>query len=202
MRAIVLIIVGIVGLYVPWHNMAIAKSERQTSERRMGEKWRGDTALLPQYCQERAKGSQNPEWIKWRNKFGLQIAMHIHHYCNGIYSEQQAKLEMDQGKRSRALGNVIHQMNYVGSHCDTSCVLYPELHTRLGWALGEKGQVAEAIKHFQLAIQAKPTYSLAYARLSDLYVKTNQPAEARKVLEAGLKARPDSRSLQRRLKEL
>jgi len=100
------------------------------------------------------------------------------------------------------LATVIGQMQYVERHCHTGCVLYPELHTRLGWALGESGQVSEAIEQLQLAIKAKPKYTLAYARLSDLYVKIKQPGEARKILEAGLKARPGSRTLQRRLDEL
>ena len=109
---------------------------------------------------------------------------------------------MNQQERNLWLGTVIGEMQYVGRNCSARCVLYPELHTRLGWALGESGQVAEAIGQFQLAIKAKPKYTLAYARLSDLYVKIKQPGEARKILEAGLKAKPGSRSLQRRLDEL
>jgi tetratricopeptide (TPR) repeat protein len=93
-------------------------------------------------------------------------------------------------------------MRYVGNHCSTGCVIYPELHSRLGWALAEQGKTAEAIQHYQLAIKAQPKYSQAYARLSDLYVELNQPDEARKVLESGLKAKPKSRMLQRRMQKL
>ena len=93
-------------------------------------------------------------------------------------------------------------MKYVGNHCDKGCVLYPELHTRMGWAYGEQGQITEAIEHFILAIKAKPDYALAYARLSDLYIKYKQRDEAKKILEAGLKAKPGSRSLKRRLVKL
>ena len=38
--------------------------------------------------------------------------------------------------------------------------------------------------------------------MSDLYVKLDQPDKARKVIEAGLQAKPDSRMLQRRLQKL
>jgi tetratricopeptide (TPR) repeat protein len=68
--------------------------------------------------------------------------------------------------------------------------------------LGEQGQTAEAIKHYQLALQAKENYTPAYVRLSELYLEANQPDEARKTLESGLKASPNSRSLKKRLKEL
>ena len=126
----------------------------------------------------------------------------MHHYCDGVYAEQKARSSINQQERIRWLGGVIGQMQYVAKHCGAGCSLYPELHTRLGWALGESGQVAEAIEQFQLAIKVKPKYTLAYVRLSDLYVKIQDPEEAQKTLEAGLKAKPGSRSLQRRLEKL
>ena len=188
MRAILPIIM--VGLFIPWDNLP-AK----------GEEWRTNTQLLPQYCKDRAKGSRSAEWTKWRRNFG-DAYIHMHHYCSGVYAEQKARTTVDQQERNRRLATVIGQMQYVERHCHTGCVLYPELHTRLGWALGESGQVSEAIEQLQLAIKAKPKYTLAYARLSELYVKIKQPDDARKILEAGLKVRPGSRTLQRRLDEL
>lgn len=165
------------------------------------ETWRNNTQLLPQYCKDRAKGMQSSAFKKWRGTFG-KAAIHIHHYCSGVYSEQQAKSALNKSERAYLLGEVVSQMRYMSSACDSKCALYPELHTRWGWALSEQGQIADAIKHYQLAIKAKQTYTPAYAKLSDLYLKANQRDEARKILEAGLKARPKSRSLSRRLKEL
>jgi len=190
MRAILLIIVGIVGLSAPWHNLAAASAE-----------WKQNTRLLPQYCKDRAKGTNSPEWSKWRSTFG-EAYIHMHHYCNGIYYEQKARSTINQRERNRLLAGAIGEMQYVGRHCGSGCVLYPELKSRLGWALGEKGRAGEAIGQFQLAIKAKPTYTSAYAKLSDLYLKLKQPDEARRVLEAGLKVKPGSRKLQRRLREL
>jgi tetratricopeptide (TPR) repeat protein len=165
------------------------------------ESWSKNTQLLPQYCKDRAKGSQSPEFSKWRNTFG-DAYIHIHHYCSGIHAEQKAKNILNKGEKDYWLGRVLHQMKYVSGSCNKGHVLYPELHTRWGWALGEQGQVGEAIRHYQLAIQAKQNYTLAYARLSDLYIDLNQPDEARKILESGLKAKPDSRALKKRLKKL
>jgi tetratricopeptide (TPR) repeat protein len=93
-------------------------------------------------------------------------------------------------------------MSYVSSACNTRHVLYPELHTRWGWALSELGQTAEAVQHYQLALKAKRNYTLAYIRLSELYLKANQPDEARKILESGLQAKPNSNALKKRLKKL
>jgi tetratricopeptide (TPR) repeat protein len=166
-----------------------------------GDGWHKNTHLLPQYCKDKAKGNQSPEWNKWRKTFG-EAYMHMHHYCAGIYAEQKAKSILNQQERLSALQRVVGQMRYVSSACNTGCVLYPELHTRWGWALSEQGQVAEAIQHYQLALKAKRNYTLAYVRLSELYLEANQTDEARKVLESGLKARPNSSALKKRLKKL
>ena len=165
-----------------------------------GEPWRSDTLMLPQYCKDRVQSKKDFE-KKWRSTFG-EALIHIHHYCGGIYAEKKARIATDKGVRERLLGEVIHQMGYVSNHCNEHCVLYPELQTRWAWALGESGQVGEAIKHYQLAIQAKPKYTPAYARLSELYLELKKPEEARKILQQGLTASPKSSMLKRRLEEL
>ena len=161
------------------------------------ETWHQNTQLLPQYCKDRQAGRGD----KWRKTFG-DTYIHMHHYCAGIFAEQKAKSTMDQRERVGWLQRVVSQMRYVSDSCDTRCVLYPELHTRWGWALSEQGQVGEAVRHYQLAIKAKRNYTLAYVRLSELYLDLNQPDEARKILQSGLKARPNSSALKKRLKKL
>ncbi|MDB4409752.1 tetratricopeptide repeat protein [Gammaproteobacteria bacterium] len=189
MRNIMLLVFGI---SILWHNQSAESA---------ADPWRGDTRFLPQYCKDRVKGISSAEFNKWRGTFG-EVYIHIHHYCGGLYAEQKARSTINQQERSSWLGNVIGEMRYVGGHCGPGCVLYPELQSRWGWALGEQGQLGEAIQHYQLAIKAKPRYASAYAQLSDLYVKNKQPDEARKVLESGLKAKPGSRMLQKRLQKL
>jgi tetratricopeptide (TPR) repeat protein len=177
------------GFSLLWHNLSAA------------EEWRQDTQLLPQYCKDRAKGINSAAFSRWRGSLA-SIYEHAHHYCSGIYAEQKAKSSFDQREKTRWLRDVASEMDYVGKHCSASCVFYPELQTRWGWALAELGQHGEAIRHFELAIQAKPKYPPAYAKLSDLYVDIKQPGEARRVLNDGLKAKPGSRMLERRLREL
>jgi len=177
------------GISIPWHNLSA------------GEAWRQNTQLLPPYCQDRAKGAQSAEFNKWRNTFG-DAFIHMHHYCSGIYAEQQVRNTINKQEKQRMLRAVIAEMQYVSRHCSTRCVLYPELHSRWGWALGVSGQPVGAVEHFQLAIRAKPKYMPAYAKLSDIYIEINQPDEARRVLGEGLKAKPGSRMLQKRLKKL
>ncbi|HIE55103.1 MAG TPA: tetratricopeptide repeat protein [Chromatiaceae bacterium] len=97
---------------------------------------------------------------------------------------------------------MVHQMGYVGNRCGPRCVLYPELHTRWAWALKEQGRIGDAVMHLQAAIKVKPDYSRAYAELADLYAETGQRELAKETLEEGLKNKPNSRLLKRRLKRL
>ena len=166
-----------------------------------GEAWRSHTETLPSYCAYRVTPAGKA------NKAGRYpslrpIWIHIHHYCAGIYAENQAKLALDPRQKKEYLANVVHQMDYVGEHCGRNCVLFPELHTRWGWALKEQGRIGDAVMHLQAAIKAKPDYTRAYAELADLYAETDQPELARKTLEEGLKHRPKSRMLKRRLERL
>ena len=172
-----------------WHNAVVAG----------GGGLNNNANLLPQYCKDNAAGKSRFE--KWRSTFG-EAYIHMHHYCAGVSAELKAKSTLNQQERVSALQRVVSQMRYMSSSCNTKCVLYPELHTRWGWALGELGQVGEAVQHYQLAIKAKRNYTLAYVRLSELYLEVNQPDEARKILESGLKARPNSSALKKRLKKL
>jgi tetratricopeptide (TPR) repeat protein len=185
-----LFFVLLLALAVAWQNDSAASSD-----------WKKNTSLMPQYCKDLAKGNNSPEWTKWRSTFG-ESTIHMNHYCKGVFAEDRAKSIMDKNKRDYWLGILVHQMRYVSSSCKKKCVLYPDLHTRLGWALGEQGLTAEAIEHYQLAFKAKPDYALAYARLSELYLGIGQPEDARKILESGLKASPNSRALKRRLEKL
>lgn len=182
----------VIGLSLLWHSQATASP-----------KWHQSVQTLPPYCKDKAAstGLDDPRFNKWRGPLGTTY-IHIHHYCSGIYAEQKARNTIDQAERNRWLKGVAGEMAYVARYCNPHCVLYPELHTRWGWALTMQDQPAEAIQHYQLAIKAKPDYSKAYAQLSDLYVKINQPGEARNIIEAGLKTKPNSRMLQRRLQKL
>lgn len=185
-----IILFFVVGISIPGYNLAA------TSER-----WQSNTQMLPQYCKDRIQGLDSAAFGKWRRTLG-EAYIHIHHYCNGVYAEQKARSALDKRERERWLLTVVQEMQYVGRRCQARCVLYPELHTRWGWAMQARGQPVQAIEHFQLAIRSKPKYVPAYAKLSDVYVELKQPDEARRVLAEGLDAKPGSRMLQKRLRKL
>jgi tetratricopeptide (TPR) repeat protein len=176
------ILLLVIGLSMPWH-IAAAGSDN----------WRENLFILPPFCKERAKGITHPR------------AQSLHHYCGALLFEARARTAGNQDERIRLLQRAASGMSsWAGKNCTSysQCIFYPDVHTRLARAFSELGQIAEAVKQYQLAIQGKRDYTLAYAGLSDLYVKLNQPDEARNVLEVGLKARPGSKMLQRRIQKL
>lgn len=70
------------------------------------------------------------------------------------------------------------------------------VHALLGFAYVEAGQKTKAIAANQVAIRKQPDYLPAYQNLLQVHLSDKKPAEARKVLEAAMKAvtsdRPES----------
>ncbi len=68
----------------------------------------------------------------------------------------------------------------------------PEAHYRLGCALLEAGQPADAAHSFQAAIQRLPTFLGAYINLGVAHLQQNQPEEAIRCYQAALELEPNS----------
>ncbi len=163
--------------------------------------WRKDTRLLPSYCAYRATVGKAGGTERYPLLKGIWV--HIHHYCDGLYSMFQARTELDARKKKDWLARAARNFHYVSRYCAPSkCVIYPELHTLWGWVLGEQGDMTAAVNHLEKAIRAKPDYARAYAELAALYKKTGSLDQARQVLERGLRKNPDSRRLRRLRKSL
>lgn len=159
--------------------------------------------FLPPFCTVKANNGPKAEITKWDKILGGNIFMHLHHYCGGVFAEFKAKETVGQSSQAGWLAEIIKQMKYVSGPCNTpKCRLYPELHTRWGWALAEQGNAGDAVREYQLSIKGNPKYTLAYARLSDLYSTLKQYDNARRVLEEGLRANPTSKLLQHRIQAL
>jgi hypothetical protein len=119
--------------------------------------WRKQAAMLPRYCQDRVDWtSPNSPWQRWHKFFG-SAAIHMSHYCNGIYSEMMAKATSEKRERDRYVRVVAQEMAYVSAGCDPKCVIYADLHKRWAWALTQQGKFAESMQHTQLANAAPPT---------------------------------------------
>lgn len=168
-----------------------------------------EVAMLPSYCQytqdfrKHVPGGNNEAQVKhWYATLG-QTFNAMHHYCWGLMKTNRALL-LAKNKQTRTfyLGAAIDEYNYVVKSAKPDFVLLPEILTKKAENLIRLGKGAFAIAELDRAIELNAAYWPPYATLSDYYKHAGNVEKAREVLERGLSAAPDARSLKRRLAEL
>lgn len=168
-----------------------------------------EVAMLPPYCAYthyfRAAvpgGNDREKTEAWRSTLGPTFE-HIHHYCFGLMKTNRGAL-LARSRQSRLfyLNDALLEYDYVIQRAPRDFVLLPEILTRKADNLLLLERYPLAIYNYELAIEAKPDYWPPYAKLADHYRDHGNPAKAKSVLEAGLKAAPAAPALERRLAEL
>ena len=76
-------------------------------------------------------------------------------------------------------------------------VLLPDLYYRLAIVSKEEGDSSEAISFANKSIQAKKNYLNPYIFLADLYIKSGNKSEAKKVLLQAQKYHPNSKKIKK-----
>ena len=162
-----------------------------------------EVALLPIYCKQKHAAFKTPAGqIRWQNTFG-EMWQHMHHYCFALNFVNRANQALDNPqKRKFNLQRSITNFDYILNRADKSFVLLPEANLKKGQVLLKQGKMAGAIALFNQAIAVKPDYTPAYASLSDYYKRLDNLEEARKVLEEGLKHKPKSKLLKKKMRKL
>jgi len=161
-----------------------------------------EMASLPPYCKARMKSGQgSPEYKMWEGTLGKDF-LHTHHYCAGInFINRYYRSRSQQDKRLN-LNNAQNNLQYMVSNADPGYSLMPDVYLNLGVVYSLTSQTAQAITHFNKAIELNPRQPKAYNAMSDYYVKTKQSAKALEIVTTGLRYNPDTKSLQRRYTEL
>lgn len=161
-----------------------------------------EMASLPPYCKAKMKSGQgSPEYKMWERTLGKDF-LHTHHYCAGInfisrYYRARSKQDKQFNLRS-AQGT----LNYMVEKASPTYSLMPDVYLNLGLVYSLTNQPAQAITHFNKAIELNPRQPKAYNALSDYYVKTKQSAKALEIVTTGLRHNPYTKSLQRRYRDL
>lgn len=161
-----------------------------------------EMAGLPPYCKARMKSGQgSPDYKMWEQTLGKDF-LHTHHYCAGInFINRYYRSRSQQDKRAN-LNNAINNLQYMVANADPSYSLMPDVYLNLGVVYSLTNQAAQAVTHFNKAIELNPRQPRAYNGLADYYAKTKQTAKALETVTEGLRHNPDTRSLQRRYTEL
>ncbi len=161
-----------------------------------------EMASLPPYCKARMKSGQgSPEYKMWEGTLGKDF-VHTHHYCAGVnFINRYYRSRSPQDKRFN-LNNAQNNLQYMVANADPGYSLMPDVYLNLGVVYSLTNQTAQAITHFNKAIELNPRQPKAYNALSDYYTKTKQSAKALEIVTTGLRYNPDTKSLQRRYTEL
>lgn len=155
---------------------------------------------LPKYCKAKLRyNNKHPESIKWKSVIGPNY-IDVHHYCNALASLVRAN--RFDNNRGYYLQGVLTELTYMIKAAKPGFVLLPEILVKRGKTFQIQKKMSEALSDYTNAIKLKPSYSPAYAALSDLHRELGEIKKAHDTLERGLKKSPNSKMLKRRLHKL
>lgn len=162
--------------------------------------------LLPSYC-KRLATDKNPELagsqaLSTDEQIITKGIGGLHHYCNIFILRGRYYKERVAGNKEFLLSEILGETDYVISHSELNAPLLYRAHLEKGRALADKKQEAKSIVEYMSAMRLNPTDAAAYLDMARIYVKLNDKAKAMDVILNGLAHIPNSKSLQRRYKEL
>lgn len=168
----------------------------------------GEVALTPDFCQDVqaltgwTKTNPSPRTPYWIGLMG-ETFWAMHHQCWAMIHLQRAdRAGVAPHVRKFHINSAISDFYYIIKNSPPDFVMLPEIYYRIGDAHAQLGNVVPAMEHFAKSRALKPDYWPAYlgeARLAAQYGKT---AQARSLLETGLRAVPGQPDMQALLKSL
>lgn len=152
-----------------------------------------DFALLPPFCRAHVHAGypniNQAEATLWAQRLGLGWP-HVHHYCFGLFDTTKNKP-----------GAAIAEMDYVMKH-SPPFPLMPRISYDMGKLYEQIGDPNSAMQAYFKSIKLNPKLPMPYAALSDLFKKQNNNKDAIAILQQGLKFKPNSKALLKRLEKL
>ncbi len=174
----------------------------------------GEVALTHPVCED-AQGMpagwvqhfrHSPRAPYWEGVMGKTFWA-VHHYCWALIHLQRAarpglpKMDRDHMVRV-AIRDFYYVINEARRNGEDQFVLLPELFYRAGEAYVLLQEYPQAMAEFELSRQAKPDYWPPYVAQAQLHGKLGMKAQARDLLEAGLKVMPDEPNLREAMRKL
>jgi tetratricopeptide (TPR) repeat protein len=156
---------------------------------------------LPRYCYVRIRALNGPEYKEWERKMGPDL-VHTHHYCGGLSYLKRYYGATTERERQFFLRLAHANLEYMVNHASPGYSLMPDVYFRLGEVHRFAGRAGIAKASYDKSIELNPRVPSAYGGLADLYVQSGQKAKALEVVSEGLRYNPETRSLQRRFREL
>jgi tetratricopeptide (TPR) repeat protein len=160
-----------------------------------------ELVTLPRYCYARIRAVNGPEYKEWERKMGPDL-IHTHHYCGALSYLKRYYGATTERERQFFLRSAHTNLEYMVKHASPGYSLMPDVYFRLGEVHRFAGRAGNAKASYDKSIELNPRLASAYGALADLHVQLGQQAKALKVVSEGLRYNPETRSLQRRYREL
>jgi tetratricopeptide (TPR) repeat protein len=161
--------------------------------------------MLPPYCsgtQHIRTITHDPRSINEYMAIYGHTYYYLHHYCWALNTVNHVMLMEDQYLRNSKLTYALHDIQFVLDRAAPNFILLPEIYASRARILFMLKRDAEAATSLIKAIDAKPDYVPAIARLSDFYAENGDKDKAIKILEQGIDHTKRADRLIEKLKQL
>lgn len=161
--------------------------------------------MLPPYCsgtQQIRTITHDPRSINEYMAIYGHTYYYLHHYCWALNTVNHVMLMEDQYLRNSKLTYALHDIQFVLDRATPNFILLPEIYVTRARILFMLKNDSEAATALIKAIDAKPDYVPAIARLSDFYAENGDKDKAIKVLEQGIDHTKRADRLIEKLKQL
>ncbi len=148
-----------------------------------------EIALLPPYCkgtQQIREVSHDPVPISQYVDVYGESFMHLHHYCWALNSENKANAMFNKRDHDAKLNGALGDMKYILTNASPDFILLPDIYNSQARMLFELRRDSEAVLSLEKAIELKPGYVPAVARLSDYFVSIGDKEKAIQTLKNGI----------------
>ena len=163
-----------------------------------------EMAMIPSYCpytlhwgRGGVRDHPTPAGKYWVSVMGNTFWA-MHHYCFAeIYMLRAMKhtAEYRNSLLNSARENYIYIRRNALKNAPPTFVLLPEVHTRIGVTELRMSLPRDAEKSFAQARAIKPDYWPAYSHWVEFLIDSGEMAEAKRLVETGLKYSPNSKVL-------
>lgn len=150
---------------------------------------------LPGFCKVKLRESGTPQERSLVAQFGRGNWIHLHHYCNGINYYNRAKRARKAQDRSYYLNVARGNLDYVVQHTLQDFYLRPHVYVELGNVYQDQGNVSEAVRYFEKAIEFDGKYYPAYSALIETFRKMGDRSAALNIATKGVRNLPENKAL-------
>lgn len=155
---------------------------------------------LPPFCQSWYKGYRNGSAIDlqkyqmWQKKLGG--IPEPHHLCPGLNALNISyKFKKKSPSKRAALTAALNNLGYVLGHHKEKFPIKSTILLKRGKVYEDWDKLGKAMADYQEAIRIKPNNVHAYVSTAGIYLKLNSKADARNIINQGLKIKPGSKVL-------